>query len=459
MTFERQKIRSLARSLLAPESMVVAGFAVAILIGAVLLSSPWSVTNQPISFVDALFTSTSAVCVTGLTVLDTSRDYSFFGQIVILILIQTGGLGIMTFAALTFQILGLRFSLQTSAVLHDTFFQKDIGSSFQDAFRTILALTIAIEGIGIVLLTIFFAPRLDSYTDVIFFSLFHSVSAFCNAGFALATDNLVLWKDSEGILTTVMLLIIAGGLGYSVLYELFTRIRSKRQKDKSPHSIRLSLHSRVVLFVSGLLIISGTALIAIFGLNANEKTLWEKVFHALFQSVSSRTAGFNSVDMGGIPHASLLVIIILMFVGGSPGSCAGGVKTSSMAIYWARLVSGLRGAKEVRLHDRRLPLELVSRTDLLITVAIIFNIIGSMVLFTTESGMKVDSMALVFEQVSAFGTVGLSTGITAQLSTPGKLWIILTMFVGRLGPLTIVMLMIPKSTSNISYPKGTVMIG
>ena len=457
--FDKRQIKAFVRSLAAPESLVVAGFAVAILIGALLLYAPWSAGASSISFIDALFTSTSAVCVTGLTVVDTSKDFSLFGQIVLVILIQTGGLGIMTFAALTFQILGLRFSLQSSAVLHDTFFQKDIGSQFHSAFKTILTLTLAIEGIGALFLFIFFAPRLDNISDTIFYSIFHSVSAFCNAGFALATDNLVLWRDSEGILITVMALIIMGGLGYSVLYEIFWRIRSRSSEDPSLIPIRLSLHSRVVLFVSALLIISGTIFISIFGLTADEKTVSDVLFNSLFQSVSARTAGFNSVDLGRVPPASLLILILLMFIGGSPGSCAGGVKTSSIAIYWARLVSGLRGMKEVHLHDRRLPHELVSRTDLLMTVAILWNILGVLVLFTTEADLKVDSIALAFEQVSAFGTVGLSTGITPKLSVTGKLWIILTMFIGRLGPLTLVMLMIPKSVSNVSYPKGTVMIG
>lgn len=457
--FNKRQIKAFVRSLGAPESLVVAGFAVAILIGALLLYAPWSAGASSISFIDALFTSTSAVCVTGLAVVDTSKDFSFFGQIVLVFLIQTGGLGIMTFAAVTFQILGLRFSLQTSAVLHDTFFQKDIGSQFQSAFKTILTLTLAIEGIGALFLFIFFAPRLDNISDTIFYSIFHSVSAFCNAGFALATDNLVLWRDSEGILITVMALIVAGGLGYSVLYELFWRFRSRSGETTSMVPIRLSLHSRVVLFVSALLIALGTVLVSIFGLTTDENTIFELVFNSLFQSISARTAGFNSVDLGRVPPASLLILILLMFIGGSPGSCAGGVKTSSIAIYWARLVSGLRGMKEVHLHDRRLPNELVSRTDLLMTVAILWNILGVLVLFTTETNLKVDSIALAFEQVSAFGTVGLSTGITPKLSVAGKLWIILTMFIGRLGPLTLVMLMIPKSASNVSYPKGTVMIG
>lgn len=457
--FDTKQITAFVRSLASPESLVVAGFAIAILVGALLLHSPWAAGDTKVSFIDALFTSTSAVCVTGLTVLDTSKDFSFFGQVVIALLIQTGGLGIMTFAAITFRLLGLRFSLQTSAVLHDTFFQKDIGSQFQSAFKTILTLTLAIEGVGMLFLFIFFAPRLDSVSDTLFYAFFHSVSAFCNAGFALATDNLVVWRDSEGILITIMALIVAGGLGYSVLYEIFYRIRSRSSGTQPDIPIRFSLHSRVVLFVSCLLIVLGTALIAIFGLSSDEKTLWEIIFNSLFQSVSARTAGFNSVDLGRVPPASLLILIILMFIGGSPGSCAGGVKTSSIAIYWARLVSGLRGMKEVHLSDRRLPHELVSRTDLLFTVAIIWNILGVLILCTTESGLKADSMALAFEQVSAFGTVGLSTGITSKLSTLGKLWIILTMFIGRLGPLTIVTLMIPKATAHVRYPKGTVMIG
>lgn len=452
-------LNRLYRTCSSPESLVVGGFALLIVLGALLLWSPWAHSDRPLSFIDALFTSTSAVCVTGLVVLDTGRDFSYFGQIVIVLLIQAGGLGIMTFAALTFQILGLRFSLQTSAVLHETFFQKDIGSRFQDAFKMILALTLAIEGIGMIALTLFFAPHLDNFSDVIFYSFFHSVSAFCNAGFSLASENLVLWRDSIGIMFTIMILIILGGLGYSVLLELFSRLGAQVSGNSTDWPIAFSLHSRVVLLVSGVLIVSGAVLMVLLGLTMDETSVYQKFMNSLFQSVSARTAGFNSVDIGKLPSASLLILIILMFIGGSPGSCAGGVKTSSVAIYWARLISGLRGNKDVSLINRRLPLELVSRTDLLITVAIIWNILGVLILLTTESDLKVDGIAIVFEQVSAFGTVGLSTGITDKLSSLGKLWIILTMFIGRLGPLTIVMLMIPKSTSNIRYPKGTVMIG
>lgn len=441
-----------------PETFLLGGFAILILVGAILLATPWAAQPGRVSFVDALFTSTSAVCVTGLTVVNTGTDFTLFGQAVIMILIQLGGLGIMTFAALTFEMLGRRMSLQSQAVLQDTLFQKDMASHFHQAFRTIILLTVAIEGLGMIFLVFFLSQSMDP-APAFFFALFHSVSAFCNAGFSLANDNLMGFRDNYGVMFIIMALIVLGGLGFSVLHETWSVMRGAPVGGKGLKSRTFSLHSRVVLWVSIFLVIGGTILLIIFGLTPDESTWVDKLLGGLFQSVTARTAGFNSLDIGKLPSASLFILIVLMFIGGSPGSCAGGVKTTSVAIYCARLVAGLRGKSEVELGNRRLPHELVSKTDLLIALALFWNIAGVLLLLTTESQLKVDSLSIVFEQVSAFGTVGLSTGLTPNLSTFGKLWLVSTMFVGRLGPLSIAIWMVPKTTVRVKYPQGTVMIG
>jgi trk system potassium uptake protein TrkH len=219
------------------------------------------------------------------------------------------------------------------------------------------------------------------------------------------------------------------------------------------------LHARLVIIISAALIVSGSGLLLIFGLTPSESSWTDKVLGALFQSVTARTAGFNTVDIGLLPSASLFTLIVLMFIGGSPGSCAGGIKTTSFAVWLARLKSSVRGEREVHLLDRRVSREQVNRADLILGLALSWNILGILVLLTSEAHLPVQALALIFEQISAFGTVGLSTGLTPDLSNTGKLWLSATMFVGRLGTLTIALWMFPQKRINISYAKGTVMIG
>lgn len=364
----------------------------------------------------------------------------------------------MTFASLAFQIMGRRLSLQTQAILHDSFFQRDIGAAFKKTFLTILALTFGLEGLGAFLLFLSLSSTMET-GPAIFSSIFHSVSAFCNAGFSIRSDNLVGLRNDPLVMFVIMCLIVLGGLGYLVLLDLWTAVQRTWKEQSSLNRKHYSFHARVVLRVTIVLIIAGTILLLTFGLTSDEITLPEKIVNALFQSITARTAGFNTVDIGKLPPASLTILVMLMFIGGSPGSCAGGVKTTSMAIWIARLHAGLYGRREVRLLDRRLPHELISRTDILITLALVWNTIGILLLLNTETHMKVDAINLVFEQISAFGTVGLSTGLTSELSFAGKLWLIASMFVGRLGPLTIVLSVFPRSKANVHYPKGTVMIG
>jgi trk system potassium uptake protein TrkH len=446
------------RWITSPLAGLIGGFAAVIFLGALLLCLPWAQHGR-VGFLDALFTSTSAVCVTGLTVVDTGTEFTFFGQVVIVLLIQTGGIGIMAFAALAFQLLGRRMSLQSQAVLQDTFFQRNVAGEFHRSFRVILMLTFAIEATGALLIWAFLLPRMET-GPALFSAVFHSVSAFCNAGFSIHSDNLISLRDSPAILIVIMLLIILGGLGYTVLNELWAPIGRRRSRSVGVRKPNVfSMNGRLVLWVTSFLLVGGAVGILVFGLTSNEVTWGEKILNAAFQSVTARTAGFNSVDIGKMPETSLFILIVLMFIGGSPGSCAGGIKTTTTAIWGARIRAALRGERDVQLLGRRIPWEQVGRADLLVALAICWNMAGIMLLLATEAKLPESHLGLVFEQISAFGTVGLSTGLTPSLSSVGKIWIIATMFVGRLGPLTIAMWMMPMHKGHVRYPKGTVMIG
>jgi len=454
----RSEYRRLARFLRSPETTLVAGFAGVILVGTLLLWSPLAHEPGRVGLVDALFTATSAVCVTGLASVDTEKDYNFFGKVVIMLLIQTGGLGVMAFAAAAFQLAGLRMSLKSQALVTDSFFQRDFAAEFSRTFRVILTITFLIEGVGALLLYLFLYPRMEP-GPAAFSAIFHSISAFCNAGFSVRSDNLVGLRDSVGILFVIMSLIVLGGLGYMVLYEIWKYLSGGLRGRETFRPRHFSLHARLVLSISAILIVGGAVLLLLFGLTYNEESWRDKILGALFQSVTARTAGFSTIDLGLLPSASLFTLIVLMFVGGSPGSCAGGIKTSTLAVWLARLESSVRGKREVRLLDRSVSREQVNRADLVVGLALFWNIIGVFFLLTSEAHLPVEALELIFEQISAFGTVGLSTGVTPQLSDAGKLWLSATMFVGRLGTLTIALWMFPQRKLNVSYPKGTVMIG
>ncbi len=445
-----------------PEAILVGSFGATILAGAFALLLPWAHATGKITFLDALFTSTSAVCVTGLVVVNTGSDFTHFGQIVIMLLIQAGGLGIMTFAALMFQFLGKRMSLKSQALLHGSFFQQDIGINFRAMFRRILWLTAITELVGAALMFLALWPQASHMGEACLSALFHAVSAFCNAGFSLYDDNLMGLRHNYLFTTAIMVLIVIGGLGHTVAHEVWRRLeyRFSRRRDEPVDRPRLSVHSQVVLWVSGILILGGAVGLLVLGLTAAETSWGGRLAAALFQSVTARTAGFNTVDIGLLPASSLMLLVILMFIGGSPASCAGGIKTTAFAISWAELRARVLGETEVRLLDRRIPTETLWRVSLLIRLALLWNIAGVLLLLVTEGGRPGMGLERVlFEQISAFGTVGLSTGITDKLSAPGKLWIIVTMFVGRLGPLTMAMWFFTPKPGHVRHPEGKVMIG
>jgi len=442
-----------------PQTYFVGGFAAVILLGTGLLLLPWAQTRGEVGLVDALFTATSAVCVTGLVVVDTGTAFTPFGQVIILFLIQLGGLGIMTFAALAYLMLGRRLSLASQAALHDAFFQRDLGVAFRQRFRQILLLVGLTELLGTLLLTAALVYRGTPVPRALFSAVFHAVSAFCNAGFSLYRDNLMGLRDSPVVLATVMSLIVLGGLGHLVLADLLEQ--GRRRLGRRPESpLPLSLHSRVVLRTTAALILAGTLGLLLFGLTPGETTWFQRLSAALFQSVTARTAGFNTVDIGLLPPASLLLLTLLMFIGGSPGSCAGGVKTTALAISLAEFRAKLRGEEEVVLLERRVPKPVLDRTVVLVRLAVLWNLLGLLILLTTEAGRGgAGFQEVLFEQISAFGTVGLSTGLTDKLSLAGRLWLIATMFVGRVGPLTLALGILPGRPSHVRYPADRILIG
>ena len=446
-----------ALSVLAPTSpagLLAGGFAALIAVGTLLLRMPVS-HHGDVGLLDALFTSTSAVCVTGLVVVDTGTAFTGFGQLVILVLIQVGGLGVMTFAAIAFQLLGRRLSLRAHAALAGSLLHRDLATELRSTFQSILRAVLVIEGLGAAVLFVGLLARMG-LADAAWSAVFHAVSAFCNAGFSLYPDSLTALRGNVLVAGGVMALIVLGGVGHPVLVDVWRWLRERRGAGARRVS-GLTLHSRVVLGASAALIATGAALLVVLGLTDGESGMLANASAAVFQSVTARTAGFNTVDIGALPAPSLLVLVMLMFIGGSPGSCAGGIKTTTFMVWLARLLSTLRGEKSARLGGRHIPGELTRRAALLIDLAVIWNLTGLLVLVACEGGVGLHE--LLFEQISAFGTVGLSTGVTSALSTPGRLWVIATMFVGRVGPLTVVSWIFAARKPAVLYPEGRLLIG
>lgn len=441
-------------SRLSPARLLGLSFAGAILAGTCLLWLPFA-HHGGVGPMEALFTATSAVCVTGLIVVDTGTEFTVFGQLVILLLIQTGGLGIMTFAAIAMKMGGARMPLTHQQALEDSIFQRNSAAEFSHTFPRILKMVAVLELAGFGLLCIGLVATERSWSAV-YSAMFHTVSAFCNAGFSLYSDSLSRFGGNGLVLGTIMALIVLGGLGHVVLRELHLEIRRLVSREPLAYARRFSFHTRVVLAVSSILILGGAVALAVFGLETEPGSA--RIGPALFQSITARTAGFNTVDIGRLTMPSAMVVILLMFIGGSPGSCAGGIKTTSFAIWLARVRSALHGREDVALFGRTIPPELVLRGAAVIGLAFIWNAAGILLLSDLlPSGTRLRD--IVFEQMSAFGTVGLSTGLTAQLTATCRLWIIATMFVGRLGPLTLVLSFLTAKRAQTRYAEGRVMIG
>ncbi|WP_237392042.1 TrkH family potassium uptake protein [Paenibacillus dendrobii] len=437
---------------LAPPQILVLGFAGIILIGSILLSLPISnTTGKPLRFIDALFTATSATCVTGLVVKDTGTFFSTFGQVVIMLLIQVGGLGFMTMATLFSLALKRRISLRDRLILQEAMNQNTMEGIVR-LIRKVLIFSLVIEACGAIL----FAVRWSFDMPVgraIYFGIFHGVSMFNNAGFDLFGhfNSLTGYVYDPLVNIVVMFLIVSGGIGFIVLSDLVDFRKNRK----------LSLHSKVVLSMTGALIIVGAVVIFIFEFT-NPKTLgslnWGgKILASFFQSVTPRTAGANTLDLAGMRQASQFFMVILMFIGASPGSTGGGIKTTTFTILVGAVLAMIRGRDDIVLFRYRLAQERIFKA-LTITFLALFLVVGvSMVLSTTEDS---NFLTILYETTSAFGTVGLTLGLTPHLTLVGKILISLTMFAGRLGPLTLAYALGPKKGKELyRHPEGKIIIG
>lgn len=446
-----------------PAQALMFYYAAAILAGALLLATPMAVRGEPLSFLDALFTATSAQCVTGLTVVDTGTRLSLFGQGVLLLLIQVGGLGIMTFSVYLFIYLRVGVSARGRWLINETLMHTPV-SSWRELIKGIFVMTVVIEVAGAALLSFAFIPKLGLWPGL-YSALFHSISAFCNAGFSLFPDSLVGFRDNPLVNATVMALIILGGIGFLVIRELL-QVGLMRNRKKAKKT-RLSLHTKIVLVTTAFLIVFGAVVIGLLeshGALAGMSAL-EGFWVALFQSVTARTAGFNSIDMSTLRVPTLFLMLFLMFVGASPGSAGGGVKTTSLALFFAIFTSRLKGSPHTTLFRRKIPDEAITKALVLVILAII--IIGLALfglLIVQDIGLSHEYprefLSYVFEAFSAFGTVGLSIGATSELNASGKVIVILLMFVGRVGLLTMAFAIAGRTKRFATrYAEENIMIG
>lgn len=446
-----------------PNFFLIGGFLLAILIGGLLLHASFSAQGGPISVIDGFFTATSAVCVTGLVVVDTGTRFSPAGQAILLIMIQLGGLGIMTYSTVVILILGRRLSSKGRELVSATLSHKG-GKSLFTLIRNVFFVTFLFETAGSVLLYLRFRVYVPP-GKALYQALFHSVSAFCNAGFSLFSRSLMDYRNDPWINSVIIVLIICGGAGFLVLQEVqqYTAARFLRKKR-----LHFSLHSRIVLLTTGALILAGAAgfLLLEWHNTLAGDSLGHKLMASLFQSVTPRTAGFNTVDYSLMTNGTLLFTIILMFIGASPGSTGGGIKTTSFAVLLALAYSKWKARVETFLFKRTVPQETVARSISIILLSLLLILIGAMALMITELGdiphpqSRGLFMEYLFEAVSAFGTVGLSTGVTTTLSVPGKLVLMVLMFVGRLGPITIALAITGEKREDIfTYPEENIMVG
>jgi trk system potassium uptake protein TrkH len=444
---------------LSPSQFLAFSFAAIILAGGLLLALPIAAApGRHVSVLDAFFTSVSAVCVTGLIVVDTPVDMSTFGQVVVMLLIQAGGLGYMTLSTVFAAAIGRSVTIQERLTLQEGLNVQDMEGLVRFA-GTVLKLTAAFELTGAAILALRWWPSMG-LGPALWHGLFHAVSAFNNAGFALWSDNLASWRGDLVVNLVITSLIIAGGLGFFV----WTELLGARNR-----TVRISVHTRLAVFATAALLIVGT--VAILGLEWNNaRTLGglpvgERVLAAYFQSVTARTAGFNTIDIGAMTAPALFVLMALMFVGASPGSTGGGVKTTTFSITLAALGATVRGSDDTVIFKRRVAPEIVAKAFFISLIGFVALNSVAWLLLLTEGR---DLLKTLFETTSAFGTVGLSMGengapvsLAASFTPAGKLLLMAMMFIGRTGPLTLAIAVARRheAQARIRYPEGKILIG
>lgn len=443
-------LRNLEHIKMSPPRILAMGFAGLIIMGAFLLNLSISSENgESIGFINALFTSASAVCVTGLVVVNTTYHWTLFGQIVIIVLIQMGGLGFMTMATIGALILGKKITLKERLIIKEQLNSETMTGLVRLTKYVILS-TFMIEGIGALLLATRFIPEFG-FIKGIWFSIFHAISAFCNAGFDLLGDSIAPYASDYIINLTISFLIIIGGLGFTVYIDI---TRNKKFN-------KFSLHTKLVLLISAGLLIIGTIMFYILESGnlqiMGNLSISEKILASFFQSTVTRTAGFYSVNFTALHDTTRFLIILLMFVGGSPGSTAGGIKTTTFGSLVLATISVIKGNRDVVAFKKRISYDVINKSIAIIMIGLIW--IGA-VAFTLTVTEEAGFLDILFETTSAFATVGLTTGVTPDLTDFGKFIITLTMYAGRVGPLTLAYAFSRQHKHhNIKYSEGNIMVG
>ena len=442
-----------------PARTICLGFFAVISLGAFLLMLPISSSSGTwIDPITALFTSTSAVCVTGLSVVDVGKFYSFWGQLFLMILVQVGGLGYMTATSVLMLLIGRKFSLRDKVTLQQSLDTTGIRGGLQ-LVKSIIAVTLLFELTGVFALIPIFNQKM-SFTDSVWQAIFHSVNAFNNAGFSLFTDNLMGYVTTPMVSIIVGLLIIFGGLGYQVILEGYLWLRTKFSRNNE--YISFSLTFCVVTSTTIALLLLGTILFWFTEFQNNDTlgnlSLFDQIVAAWFQSVTTRTAGFNTIDNGKMNVTGLFITIALMFIGASPGSTGGGIKTTTTRILASCTGAALQGRDQVNLYKLQVPNGLILKA-VGVAVGSLFTVICSTGLLSiTDRNMSF--ISILFESTSAFATVGLSTGITSSLSVAGRLVIIATMYIGRVGILLLMAAIFTDTKpSLLKYPQESMLVG
>lgn len=451
MKYFERKINEIKKN---PYLVFFFGFAVIIFIGAVFLSMPFASQNgQSIGFINALFTATSATCVTGLVVVNTAAHWTVFGKVVIIMLIQIGGLGVMTMTAMISFFIGKRISLKTRVLIME---ERNV-DELQGVVRltkNILIYTFSVELVGAILFSFVFI-RDYGLAKGVGYSIFHAISSFCNAGFDLIGNSMINYVDNPIITSAVCGLIVIGGIGYFVFWDIYV--------SKNFHM--LTLHSKLVLIITAVLLVVGTILMYALEYD-NPGTMGNldmsgKINASIFQAVNPRTAGFNSIPLENLRMATVAITVVLMFIGGSPASTAGGIKTTTFGVLIISFYNMFKGKRDFEVFERRILPDTTLKASAILVISLILVLVVSIILSVTEEAAGYDYLDILYETVSAFATVGLSRGLTPFLSNAGKIILSILMFIGRVGPMTVAYAFLKqnKNIGNYTYPEGKVIIG
>lgn len=431
-----------------PPQLLAIAFILSMVLGTILLKLPIA-TSKAISWVDALFTATSAITVTGLITVDTGSVYTLFGEIVILVLIQLGGLGVMTIAVLIYILLGKKIGMRQRLIIQQALNQPSVGGVIR-LVKKVVYYSLVIEGAATCFLALDWGPQFG-WGKGIYYSIFHSVSAFNNAGFSIWSNNLMSFVNDPVVNIVITILFIMGGVGFTVLAELW-----------GGHDFhRLSLHTK--LMVTGTVILSILSMIVVFILEYdNPNTIGPmstpgKIWASYFQAVTPRTAGFNTLDTGGLSHATQFFIMILMFIGAGSASTGGGIKLTTFIVLLLSTLAFLQGRKDITVFQRTIKFRIVQKSLALTMLSMLFVSLSAFILTITEHSAPF--LEIMFEVISAFGTVGLSMGLTPELSVIGKLVVVIIMFCGKIGPLTLAFSFAKSRKANIRYPESDVLTG